>query len=206
MTKNNVFLSVAKKVLVVSVFLSCLAMIGSGFIFWDGDVVKIGNKIDSSEHRVSVLGKVGMAIESEEVSVSEVVLADDARLKLIEAYLERYKSPLLPYSELILELSDNYGFDYRWILAIGQQESNLCKKIPADSYNCWGYGIHSKGTLRFEDYDLALRSFASYLKTQYFDKGYDTPELIMNKYCPHSNGSWAYGIRQFFDEIENGDY
>ena len=91
-------------------------------------------------------------------------------------------------------------------MAIAQQESNLCKKMPKDSYNCWGYGVHSKGTLRFENYDLALRSFASYLKTQYFDKGYNTVDLIMSKYCPHSNGSWAFGIRQFFDEIESGDY
>ena len=91
-------------------------------------------------------------------------------------------------------------------MAIAQQESNLCKKIPDDSHNCWGYGINSSGTLRFDNYDLALKSYAAYLKTEYFDKGLNTTELIMKKYCPHSNGSWARGVQQFIDEMENGDF
>jgi len=208
MTKKNKFGYALKAVLVFTVFLLCLTVTISEMIFLsdksgvlaDGD----DNVLGMRDELIS--NTIGMAEESEDIKVVDTVLADDARLKIIEAYLARYKSPLLPYAELILELSDNYGFDYRWIMAIAQQESNLCKKMPKDSYNCWGYGVHSKGTLRFENYDLALRSFASYLKTQYFDKGYNTVDLIMSKYCPHSNGSWAFGIRQFFDEIESGDY
>lgn len=135
-----------------------------------------------------------------------IVLAGDARPLIIKKYLERYKSPLAPYSDLIFELSQSYGFDYRWIVAIAQQESNLCKKSPLNSYNCWGYGVHSRGTLRFENYELALRSFAEYLNREYFDKGYNIPELVMTKYCPHSSGSWAFAIRQFFDEMESGEF
>jgi len=148
--------------------------------------------------------KIGLGEEENLGEVREVVLADDARLMLIENYLKKYKSPLEPYAKLILELSDTYEFDYRWILAIGQMESNLCKKTPTDSYNCWGYGIHSRGTLRFENYELALKSFAAYLKNDYFDKGYKTAEEVMTKYCPHSNGSWARGVNQFFTDIEMG--
>ena len=151
-----------------------------------------------------VVSKVGLGGQENQAEVKDIVLADDARLMLIKNYLKKYKSPLEPYAELILELSDTYEFDYRWILAIGQMESNLCKKTPVDSYNCWGYGIHSKGTLRFESYELALKSFAAYLKKEYFDKGYKTPEEMMSKYCPHSNGSWARGINQFFADIEMG--
>jgi len=151
-----------------------------------------------------VVSKVGLGGQENQAEVKDIVLADDARLMLIKNYLKKYKSPLEPYAELILELSDTYEFDYRWILAIGQMESSLCKKTPVDSYNCWGYGIHSKGTLRFESYELALKSFAAYLKKEYFDKGYKTPEEIMSKYCPHSNGSWARGINQFFADIEMG--
>jgi len=151
-----------------------------------------------------VVSKVGLGGQENQAEVKDIVLADDARLMLIKNYLKKCKSPLEPYAELILELSDTYEFDYRWILAIGQMESNLCKKTPVDSYNCWGYGIHSKGTLRFESYELALKSFAAYLKKEYFDKGYKTPEEMMSKYCPHSNGSWARGINQFFADIEMG--
>ena len=164
-----------------------------------------GDKSNSRLAKAGVSSVVGMANQGQEMEVKEIVYADDARLKLIEAYLAKYKSPLLPYSQLILDLSDMYQFDYRWIVAIGQQESNLCKKIPKDSYNCWGYGIHAKGTLKFDSYELALKSFASYLKKSYFDKGLDTPELMMTKYCPHSNGSWAFGVKQFFADIELGE-
>ena len=151
-----------------------------------------------------VASKIGLGGQENLAEVKDIVLADDARLMLIKNYLKKYKSPLEPYAELILELSDTYEFDYRWILAIGQMESNLCKKTPVDSYNCWEYRIHSKGTLRFESYELALKSFAAYLKKEYFDKGYKTPEEMMSKYCPHSNGSWARGINQFFADIEMG--
>lgn len=130
----------------------------------------------------------------------------DARPVIIEKYLAKYNSPLLPYAKEIFDLSQSYGFDYYWIVAIAQQESNLCKKIPDDSHNCWGYGINSAGTLRFDNYDLALKSYAAYLKSEYFDKGLNTPELMMKKYCPHSNGSWARGVQQFIDEMESGKF
>lgn len=141
----------------------------------------------------------------EAVELKDEVVGSDARVEIIRRYLEKYKSPLLPYAARIVELSDLYGYEYYWIVAIGQQESNLCKKIPENSFNCWGYGIHAKGTLRFESYDLALASYAKYLKEQYFDKGLNTPELIMKKYCPHSNGSWARGVSQFIGELQAED-
>ena len=148
------------------------------------------------------------APRNEELNIvrNEEIEIGDARPLIIRRYLEKYNSPLAPYAGLISELSDTYGFEYYWIPAIAQQESNLCKKIPENSFNCWGYGIHSKGTLRFENYDLALRSYAEYLKRVYFDKGLNTAELIMKKYCPSSNGSWARGVNQFIREMETGDY
>ena len=79
---------------------------------------------------------------------SNVVTAD-ARPILIKNYLEKYNSELAPYSQLIFDVSQEYGLDYRLITAIAQQESNLCKKAPENCYNCWGVGIHSRGTMCF---------------------------------------------------------
>lgn len=182
-----------------------------GFLVVGWSVLWLGQR-PKSKMIVRGLGGSGEVIAEakietgQEKEVAVEVVSDDARPEIIRKYLERYKSPLLPYSDLIFELSKTYGFEYYWIVAIGQQESNLCKKIPEDSFNCWGYGIHSRGTLRFESYEMALKSFAEYLKTQYFDKGLNTPELIMRKYCPSSNGSWAHGVQQFIDEMESGDF
>lgn len=141
-----------------------------------------------------------------EINIFESVSGDDARPLIIKKYLEKYKSPLVPYSDLIFKLSQDYGFEYYWIVVIAQQESNLCKKIPEGSHNCWGYGIHKRGTLTFDSYELSLKSYAEYLKREYFDKGLNTPELIMSKYCPSSNGSWARGVNQFIKEMEEGKF
>jgi hypothetical protein len=191
-------------------WVSTMIVVG-GFLVVGWSVLWLGQR-PRSKMIVRGLGESGEIIAEakietgQEKEVAAEVVSDDARPEIIRKYLERYKSPLLPYSDLIFELSKTYGFEYYWIVAIGQQESNLCKKIPEESYNCWGYGIHSKGTLRFESYEIALKSFAEYLKTQYFDKGLNTPELIMRKYCPSSNGSWAHGVQQFIDEMESGDF
>lgn len=141
-----------------------------------------------------------------EMSIDGKVIGADARQIIIKKYLEKYKSPLVPYAELIFSLSQTYGYDYRYIVAIAQQESNLCKKIPEGSYNCWGYGIHKLGTLGFDNYEIALKSFGEYLDREYFKKGYTTPELMMKKYCPSSNGSWAFGVNQFMDEMATGKF
>lgn len=142
--------------------------------------------------------------DNNQIKVKSEIAADDARPLIIRRYLEKYKSPLVPYSDLIYQVSKDYGFEYYWIVAIAQQESNLCKKAPEDSHNCWGYGIHKRGTLKFDNYELAIKSYAEYLKREYFDKGLTTPELIMKKYCPSSDGSWARGVTQFINEMENG--
>lgn len=190
---------------------------GGGLVYWESRIFMshptevnafwggwIDQATDSDSAWVAQAGDSQIA-ESGEVELKETVRGEDARVEIVRRYLEKYKSPLLPYAQRIVELSDSYGFEYYWMVAIGQQESNLCKKIPENSHNCWGYGIHSRGTLRFENYDLALASYSKYLKEQYFDKGLNTPELIMKKYCPHSNGSWARGVSQFIGELKGED-
>lgn len=159
-----------------------------------------------AENSIRVLISDSDNFDEEKIKVESSVSSGDARPIIIKKYLEKYNSPMAPYADLIYQVSKDYGFEYYWIVAIAQQESNLCKKAPENSFNCWGYGIHKKGTLRFESYELAIKSYAEYLKREYFDKGLNTPDLIMKKYCPSSNGSWSYGVQQFIDEMENSNF
>lgn len=137
--------------------------------------------------------------------VSGAAVSADARPILIKKYLEKYNSELIPYADLIFDVSQKYGLDYRLITAIAQQESNLCKKAPENCFNCWGVGIHSRGTMCFESYPEAIDWVGRYLKEEYFDLGINTIDGIMAKYCPLSSGSWAFGIRQFMAEIERNE-
>lgn len=193
-----------------AVFLTSILFFGTVIVF-----IELFALSKISENRVLGLSTnnlvrvlIGQAKENgeNEMTISSEITHDDARPIIIKNYLEKYNSPLVPYSNLIFEISEDYGFEYYWIVAIAQQESNLCKKIPEGSHNCWGYGIHKRGSLGFESYELALKSYSEYLKREYFDKGLNTPELIMKKYTPSSDGSWARGVWQFINEMESGDF
>ncbi|MFH0863831.1 MAG: hypothetical protein V1858_01940 [Candidatus Gottesmanbacteria bacterium] len=133
---------------------------------------------------------------------STSVEAADARPELIRQYLNKYKSPLIPYSDLIVNLSDQYSLDFRLIVSIAQCESNLCKRIPTGSYNCWGFG---NGETRFLSWEQALERVAQTLKEDYIDMGLVTPDLIMPKYVPPSvakGGPWARCVNQFMGELQ----
>ena len=129
---------------------------------------------------------------------------NDARPIIIRKYLEKYNSPLAHCSDLFVTVSDKYGLDWRLLVAIAQQESNLGKKVPDGSYNPFGWGIHSKGTLHFSSWEEGIETVAKGIKEEYVDKGYTTPEEIMSKYTPSSNGSWSFGVNQFIQELEYG--
>lgn len=146
--------------------------------------------------------KVYAALPNTVGEIAGAATAADGRVEIIRQYLEGYKSPLLPHAQDLVDTAEKYGLDFRLLVAIAQQESNLCKKIPESSYNCWGWGVHSRGTLRFSSYQEAMDAVARGIREEYIDKGYTTPEEIMAKYTPLSPGTWAAGVKQFLEEME----
>jgi hypothetical protein len=142
------------------------------------------------------------ALENTPASITFTVHAADARVAIVKNYLARYDSPITNLAEHIVKTADANGVDFRLIPAIAQQESNLCKKIPDDTYNCWGWGIHARGTLGFASYEEGIDTVTRGLKKEYLDKGYTTPEKIMTKYTPSSPGSWARGVSMFMEEMQ----
>lgn len=156
------------------------------------------NLITSPESGISVYASLPANIPS----VSDSVESADARPEIVKKYLQNYSSPLVPYANLIVETAEKYSMDFRLITAIAQQESNLCKIIPPNSYNCWGWGIHSKGSLGFDSYEEAIETVSKGIKEEYLEKGYSTIEDIMSKYTPQSNGSWAAGVNSFMLDME----
>ena len=131
---------------------------------------------------------------------------EDARPVIIEKYLEKYDSPLLPYAQDLFNASEKYGVDYRLIVAIAQCESNLCKKSPSGSFNCWGF---ENGETKFLSWQQAFDQVAKTLKEKYLDQGLTTPEQIMPKYAPPSvekGGPWAKCVTQFMEDLEYGDF
>ena len=155
--------------------------------------------------QAQVLGKSTSILEARADLVPNLrlsVTSRDARVLLVSNFLKKYDSPLLPYANQVVEISDKYHLDYRLLVAIAMQESGLCKKIPPRSYNCWGYGIYGDLVTRFDSYPDGMETVANGLKKNYIDHGLDTPEEIMAKYTPPSQGSWAFGVKKVMDALE----
>ena len=129
----------------------------------------------------------------------------DARVDIVKNFLSRYKSPLTPYdhfAQVLVDAADRNNLDYRLLPAIMMQESNLCKTSDPAIHNCLGFGIHKRGTLSFDTYEDSFDRAAKELKERYIDIGLVTPEQIMRKYTPSSNGSWANSVNQWIAEME----
>ncbi len=162
---------------------------------------------DSGENQLLTYstGSIFSSHEVDESKLDSSIISADARPFLIKKYLQKYNSVLVPYADLIFSVSQKNGLDYRLITAIAQQESNLCKKAPENCFNCWGVGIHSRGTMCFDSYTEGINWVGKYLKEEYHDIGLNSVEEIMGKYCPLSSGSWAEGVKHIMADIEKND-
>lgn len=139
--------------------------------------------------------------------IAQTIKSEDSSPIIIERYLKRHNSPLLPHTESILSAAYRYDVSPQLIVAIAQQESNLGKKSPENCYNAWGWAIHERGTRCFENWDDAIEVVTRGIANNYCAKGYcDDPCVMMKKYTPKSNGSWCAGINQFLREMETGDF
>lgn len=121
----------------------------------------------------------------------------DPRISALKMVFRRYDSVLYDQADVIVRIADKYGLDYRIIPSIAMHESGGCKYAPSNSYNCWGYGIYGNKITRFDSFPDAIETVTKGIKKNYIDKGLKTPEEIMQKYTPSSNGSWAKAVNFF---------
>lgn len=176
-------------------FLHFLPFIGSGRV--------LGENISSP----SSTGNLYIALPQETGAVAYRITSSDSVPFLIESYLKRYKSPLLPFVSDIISSAKKHNIDPRLVVAIAQQESNLGKTSPDDCFNAWGWGIHAKGTKCYSSWPEAIESVTKGIAEGYCQKGYcEDPCIMMKKYTPRSNGSWCFGINQFLKEMQTGDF
>ena len=134
--------------------------------------------------------------------ITAAIQTGDARPVILSQYLEEHSSPMAPNGDFLFEIAEKYGLDYRLMTAIAQCESNLCKKCPPNSFNCWGF---ENGATKFLSWEQAIEQVAKTLKEGYIDQGLITPEQIMPKYAPPSvtkGGAWAKCVNQFLAELQ----
>ena len=148
--------------------------------------------------------KLYAALPKSETSVSEEIAHADGRAKIIEEFLQTYKSPLFNYGPVFITVADKYSLDWRLLPAIALQESNGGRKVINDSYNPFGYGIYGGQVIKFESWEEAIERVGKALREDYLNQGLKTPYQIMTKYTPPSlakGGAWATGVSTFMEQL-----
>lgn len=139
--------------------------------------------------------------------LGETYVPEEARASIMRHFLESYNSPLAPYTDSILQTSEKYDLDWRLLVGIAGNESLFGRVVPWNSHNAWGWGVHSRGTLKFSSWEEGIETVARGIKEKYIDQGLTTIDLIMTKYAPISvqNGyPWADNVRFFMERLEEG--
>jgi hypothetical protein len=194
-----------KQVAVLSLFFTLCMAVNVAAIDELNDMSQRNKKIHVILDEIDLIAATPINEESASDSavLGETTIQKDPRVAYTKQFLRKHDSVLYDHAEYIVEMADKYQIDYRLIPAIAMQESNLCRVIPVNSYNCWGWGIYGGKVTRFTSYPEAIETVSRGLKTGYVDQGLTTPDQIMQKYTPSSpNGAWARGVNFFFGAIE----
>jgi hypothetical protein len=174
-----------------------------GLVFLLIAVVAICQIRVTSSNLASVKNTVAYAAlpTSQNIQSTEITQGD-GRAERLKQFFASYNSPLEPYAQDVVTAADEYGLDYRLVPSIAMQESGLCKTIPNDSYNCWGFGVYGHTVVHFDNYKDGIYTVTKALATRYKNRGLVTPQQIMTMYTPSSNGSWANGVNYFMQALQ----
>lgn len=150
----------------------------------------------------------GVALATEPASKSSAALIEisaqrpvDARVRVLESYLNRYDSPLAPYAADFVEQADKYQLDWKLLPAISGLESGFGKQIPPYSYNAWGWGIYGNSVLRFNSWPEAISTISKGLREGYLrDRTESDPFVIGPTYA--ASPTWAIRVSGFMASIE----
>lgn len=145
--------------------------------------------------KLEPLNMLGASLQAE-------IIAGDSSVQLVEAFFKKYNSPMVGLGKAIVQAATKYQIPFGLLPAIGQCEGNLGKSIPLESHNTWGFGIYGGQITKFASWEEAINTISKAIRTNYFDFGLNTPELMMPKYTPPSDGSWARCVNRFLAELQ----
>lgn len=133
------------------------------------------------------------------------VVKSDARPVIVDNFLAANGSPMAGLGTMFVTIADKYSLDWRLLPAIAFQESILGKKMPKGSHNAFGWAIYTgqQSGASFRNWEQALEIVAAGLKENYIDQGLKTPEAIMTRYSPDSDGAWAFGVQFAMNEMSS---
>lgn len=134
--------------------------------------------------------------------ISQSIIAQDSRPSILDNFFKHHDSPMVGLGDFVVTTADKYSVPFGLLPSIAMCEGNLGKVMPENSYNPYGWGIYGDKKTKFENWEAGIEKVTKGLKTEYLDRGLKTPDQIMKKYTPPSDGSWAFCVNQFMDELK----
>lgn len=128
-------------------------------------------------------------------------VGEDRRVRILSLFLQSYRSPLAPSSEIFVREADKNELDWRLLPAIAGVESTFGKEIPNNSYNAWGWGIYGTNVIYFASFDEGIQTISNNLRSTYIDRwGAKTVFEIGRFYA--ASPTWAKRVVWFMNKIE----
>lgn len=125
------------------------------------------------------------------------------RVEVLRRFLEKHDSPLAESADTFVVVADKYDLDYRLLPAISCIESACGKRLIAESYNAWGWGVYGDNYIKFDNFDNGIEEVARGIHSGYIQKGLDTPSKMAPVYTPPRPQYWLGGIRNYMGQIDD---
>jgi hypothetical protein len=110
---------------------------------------------------------------------------EDQEIVFITAYLSRVSpnSPLISYTQTIVQVSDAAGIDDRFLIALAGQESTYGTNITKGPYNAWNNLAHTAKHNPYANWTAAINGVANLVTGKlYFGSGKTTIRSIYGTY------------------------
>lgn len=120
----------------------------------------------------------------------------------IDAYLQGRGSPMAGHGMAFLRAGRKYGIDPRLLVGIATIESGAGVHTKLQ-HNPFNWGVHRGQT--YGSWEESIMDVARGLRRGYIDQGLKTPQQIVSKYAPSSDGNdesnWAKVVGQVMGQL-----
>ena len=130
----------------------------------------------------------------------------DYRIKVLDTYFERNKSPLTGYGKYFVKACDKHSAprDCTLLPAIGYIETRLCTLALSDRQkNCWGWGGAGSNRVIFPDYETSIDHITKQLMSISFygTRFFNDPTSAQLYYCGQHCNKWGGYVQDSRNDI-----